>query len=47
LHLHRWRQDFFLHVYAHRGDNANFFPGRPANVVASVVFFGAARFAIL
>jgi hypothetical protein len=38
---------FFRHVLLHRGTNADFFPGRPANIVAGVVFVGGACFAIL
>lgn len=38
---------FFLHVFAHRGDNANFFHGRPENIVAGAAFLTGAAFTIL
>jgi hypothetical protein len=38
---------FFLHVFAHRGDNANFFHGRPENIVAGVAFAIGAAVTIL
>ena len=38
---------FFLHAFAHRGADANFFPGRPANIVAGIAFVACASFAIL
>jgi len=38
---------FFLYAFAHQGDNADFFPSRPANVVAGVLFVAGASFAVL